>query len=64
MTVSKVLAQHPQIKKILDKFRIDCVKCGSSSCLLKNVLGQHVFDPNQARQMEKEVNEYFSRLGF
>jgi len=61
-TVSSMLAEHPQIGEILNKHRIDCVTCGSSSCLLKNVIAQHTFNPQRAVQIEHEINEYLAGL--
>jgi hypothetical protein len=47
---------------ILEKYQIDCVSCGSSSCLLSNVVAQHTYDPLRAEQIESEINEYLAKL--
>lgn len=60
MTVCRMLAEHPRIGEILARHRIDCVTCGSSSCLLKNVIAQHTFDPQRAIQIEAEINAYLA----
>lgn len=62
MTVSSLLADHPQIGVILEKHRIDCVSCGSSSCLLKNVIAQHTYDSRRAAQIEAEINAYLAGI--
>ena len=62
-TVSSMLEEHPQIGTILENHRIDCVSCGSSSCLLKNVVTQHTYDPQRATQIEAEINAYLAGLG-
>jgi len=62
MTVKRMLAEHPHIGEILEKHQIDCVRCGSSSCLLKNVISQHTYDPKRAVQIEQEINAYLAGL--
>jgi hypothetical protein len=61
-TIAKMLAEHPYIGEILEKHHIDCVTCGSSSCLFKNVIATHTYDRNQAVMIEKEINDYLSSL--
>jgi len=62
MTVTRMLTEHPQIGAILEKHRIDCVTCGSSSCLLKNVIAQHTYDSRRAAQIEAEINAYLAGI--
>lgn len=62
ITISAMLAAHPQIGEILTKHHIDCVTCGSSSCLFKNVIATHTYDRNKAAMIEKEINDYLSSL--
>jgi len=62
ITIGKMLAEHPQIGKILTKHHIDCATCGSSSCLFKNVIATHTYDRNKARMIEEEINEYLAGL--
>ena len=59
-TITAVLAAHPQIGEILQKHNIDCATCNSSSCLFKNVIKTHAWDPKQAIQIETEINAYLA----
>ncbi len=61
-TISKMLEEHPQIGEILKKYNIDCVSCGSSSCLFKNVIATHTYNPKTALQLKNEINEYLAGL--
>lgn len=61
-TISSMLEEHPQIGTILRKYRIDCVSCGSASCLFKNVIATHAYDPKVAAQIEVELEAYFCSL--
>lgn len=61
-TISSMLAEHPRIGEILGKHRIDCVTCGSSACLFKNVIATHTFDPQRAIQIEEEIHAYLAGL--
>ena len=60
-TVTSVLAEHPQLAEILRRYKIDCVTCGSTSCLFKNVIATHSYDPKQAAQLEIEINAYLAK---
>jgi len=62
ITISKMLSEHPQIGEILTKHHIDCVACGSSSCLFKNVIATHTYDSKKAQHIENEINEYLCNL--
>ena len=62
ITVSRMLAEHPRIGEILSQYQIDCVTCGSSSCLFKNIIATHTYDSKKALRIEKEISEYFSTL--
>ena len=61
-TIAQMLAEHPHIGKILTKYHIDCVTCGSSSCLFKNVIATHTYDRTKAAMIEKEINDYLASL--
>ncbi len=62
-TISSMLAEHPPIGEILSKHSIDCLSCGSTSCLFKNVIATHTFDRQRAVQIEKEINDYLAGIG-
>ncbi len=62
ITIGRMLAEHPHIGEILSKYQIDCVTCGSSSCLFKNVIATHTYDRKKAIMIEKEINDYLSGL--
>jgi len=62
ISVSQILSEHPQIGTMLEKHQVDCVTCASSSCLLKNIIGQHIYDPKRAIQLEQEINDYLNGL--
>ncbi len=57
-TISAMLTEHPQLAEILKRYNIDCGSCGSSSCLFKNVITTHAYDPKQAARLESEINAY------
>lgn len=61
-TVTSVLTEHPQLAEILKRYKIDCVTCGSTSCLFKNVIATHSYDPKQTAQIEIEINAYLAKL--
>ena len=61
-TISAMLAEHPQLGEILRRYKIDCVTCGSTSCLFKNVIATHAYNPKQAAEIETEINEYLASL--
>ena len=57
-----VLEEHPPIGEILKKYKVDCVSCRSSSCLLKNVIATHGFLPKRAAELRAEIEAYLARL--
>ena len=59
-TIAEILAKHPKIVEILKKYNIDCVACGSTSCLFKNVIATHTYDPQRAAQVEEEIRAYLT----
>ncbi|HEY5674393.1 MAG TPA: hypothetical protein VIR78_11850 [Malonomonas sp.] len=59
-TIGAMLAEHPQLVEILKRYKIDCVACGSTSCLFKNVIATHAYDPKQAAMLEDEINAYLN----
>jgi hypothetical protein len=60
ITIGNILAEHPQIGEILSKHHIDCVSCGSGSCLFKNVVATHTYDRKKVGMIEAEINEYLA----
>ena len=62
LTIRDMLAEHPQIGEILKRHQIDCGACDSTSCLFKNVIATHTYDPRRARQVEQEINAYLDNL--
>lgn len=62
ITIKTMLAEHPHIGQILTKYKIDCVTCGSGSCLFKNVIATHAYDPKKAILIEKEISDYLVSL--
>ncbi len=60
-SISRVLEEHPRVGLILQKHQIDCVSCGSTSCLFKNVVATHAYDPKGAARIEAELEAYFAQ---
>jgi len=56
--IQDVMAQHPQIGEILNRYEIGCVTCKVGICLLKDVVSIHGLSPEQEKAAEQEINAY------
>ena len=56
--IKEVIAAHPQIGEILDRYGIGCTKCSIGTCLLKDVVGVHFLGPETEAKIEDEINGY------
>ena len=61
-TITNMLKEHPQLVEIFRKYKIDCVSCGSTSCLFKNVIATHSYDRKISVLIEEEINQYLSSI--
>ena len=58
MAIQDVMAAHPVIGEILNRYEIGCVTCKVGICLLKDVVSIHGLSKENEAQIEKEINEY------
>lgn len=58
MAIQDVIAVHPKVGEILDRFEIGCVTCKVGICLLKDVVAIHGLGKEQELQIETEINGY------
>lgn len=56
--INDVIAAHPVIGEILQRFEIGCVTCGVGICLLKDVVSIHALGDEAEAQIETEINAY------
>ncbi|MBU5636572.1 hypothetical protein KOM00_07460 [Geomonas sp. Red69] len=56
--IQNVIANHPEIGEILNRYEIGCVTCKVGICLLKDVVSIHGLTPEQETAVEKEINDY------
>jgi len=56
--IKDVIAAHPAIGEILERFEIGCVTCGVGICLLKDVVAIHALGAEAEKKIEKEINDY------
>lgn len=59
--IQNVIAGHPEIGDILNRYEIGCVTCKVGICLLKDVVSIHGLSPEQEAAVEQEINEYLAR---
>ena len=56
--IQDVIASHPEIGAILNRFDIGCVTCKVGICLLKDVVTIHGLSKEDEAQIETEINAY------
>ncbi len=56
--INKVIAEHPVIGEILEKYDIGCTTCGVGICLVKDVVSIHALGDQIEAQIEQEINDY------
>jgi len=56
--IQDVIAQHPQIGEILNRFEIGCVTCKVGICLLKDVVAIHGLSKDDEAAIERDINNY------
>lgn len=60
--INKVIAEHPAIGKILQKYEIGCVTCGVGICLVKDVVTIHALGSEVEAHIEAEIKMYLEGL--
>ena len=60
--INQVMAEHPAIGQILQKYDIGCVTCGVGICLVKDVVSIHALGSDIEAQIEQEINAYLNTL--
>jgi hypothetical protein len=60
--INKVIAEHPAIGQILQKYEIGCVTCGVGICLVKDVVTIHALGSEVEAQIEAEIKTYLEGL--
>ena len=56
--INKVIAEHPVIGEILERYDIGCVTCGVGICLVKDVVSIHALGDEIEARIEGEINRY------
>jgi hypothetical protein len=59
--IQDVIAEHPAIGEILNRFDIGCVTCKVGICLLKDVVAIHGLSGEDEKRIEFEINDYLER---
>lgn len=59
--IQNVIASHPEIGEILNRYEIGCVTCKVGICLLKDVVSIHGLTKEQEASVEKEINDYLDQ---
>ena len=60
--IKDVIAAHPAIGEILQRFDIGCVTCGVGICLLKDVVAIHALGAEAETKIETEINAYLETV--
>ena len=60
--INQVMAEHPAIGQILQKYDIGCVTCGVGICLVRDVVSIHALGSDIEAQIEQEINAYLNNL--
>jgi len=60
--INQVMAEHPAIGQILQKYDIGCVTCGVGICLVRDVVSIHALGSDIEAQIEQEINAYLNTL--
>lgn len=58
--IQNVIAAHPEIGEILNRYEIGCVTCKVGICLLKDVVSIHGLSKEQEADIENEINAYLA----
>jgi hypothetical protein len=61
--ILEVIAAHPEIGAILQKYDIGCVTCKVGICLLKDVVAIHGLTKEDEASIEREINDYLAEQG-
>lgn len=61
--IQDVIASHPEIGEILNRFDIGCVTCKVGICLLKDVVSIHGLSKEDEARIESDVNNYLTSKG-
>ncbi len=61
-SIKEVIDEHPKVGEILGKFEIGCIECTIGTCQFKEVVKIHFLGDEVEKQIEKEINEYFSSM--
>lgn len=61
--IQDVMAEHPEIGEILNRFEIGCVTCKVGICLLKDVVSIHGLSKEDEARIEEEINHYLTGKG-
>ena len=59
--INNVIAEHPAIGEILQKYEIGCVTCGVGICLVKDVVSIHALGDEVEAMIEREINDYLEQ---
>jgi hypothetical protein len=59
--IQDVIAEHPAIGDILNRYDIGCVTCKVGICLLKDVVSIHGLGPENEARIETEINGYLDK---
>jgi len=60
--INQVMAEHPAIGQILQKYDIGCATCGVGICLVRDVVSIHALGSDIEAQIEQEINAYLNTL--
>lgn len=58
--VKDVVAEHPDVGAVLQKYDIGCVTCGVGICLLKDVVSIHGLEKEAEEKIEAELSKLLS----
>jgi len=61
--IQDVIAAHPPIGEILNRYDIGCVTCKVGICLLKDVVSIHGLSKEDEAKIETEINDYLANNG-
>ncbi len=61
--IQDVIAAHPAIGEILNRYDIGCVTCKVGICLLKDVVSIHGLGAENEARIETEINDYLTSKG-
>ena len=61
--IQDVIATHPPIGDILNRYYIGCVTCKVGICLLKDVVSIHGLSKDDEAKIESEINCYLADNG-